>query len=550
MKNIFLKIKNIALPVTLFLIIASCTNFETELVNNPSQLTANQSKPEFLLNSIQIQFGNFSSAVNTRVGRIMRHRNLFNTYSSDFNSTSPAYLDGLWDNAYRGVLKNSQLLENSEDAKSGKIPYYLGVSRVIKAYTLMSLVDLFGDVPYSEALDLNNNNPKVDKGADIYKVVKDLLSSAEIEFNKTQNLSLYPFDAAQDMYYSGTTTKWKKLINSLRIKMYVQSKASWSDLGWNGQTEINNIVTNSANYISTNSDDFDFKYSLVAAPTESRHPLFVANYVSAPTQFESNYLLWLMNTEKGLVDPRTRYYYYRQSNTTPAGTELPCSTDAVFSTLPAWRCYVGNFYRGRAHGDAAGVPADGAKRTVPGLYPAGGQFDGNQFLKVTKDSGARGKGILPLIDASFVQFLLAEYYYGIGDNVNALSFLNSAVSNSISKVMGFRTDISTGTYVPTTTAINDYKNYVTTKYNGAIGNDKLDVIVKEYFIASYGNGFEAYNTYRRTGMPKNMEEPLKTDVFPRTLLYPSSFINSNSNAPVKNATVKTFWDKNPDNFIK
>ena len=85
-------------------------------------------------------------------------------------------------------------------------------------------------------------------------------------------------------------------------------------------------------------------------------------------------------------------------------------------------------------------------------------------------------------------------------------------------------------------------------------SSELDVLMKEYYIALWGNGVEAYNLYRRTGKPSDMQ-PMRAanpGSFLRSLIYPADFVNLNSNVTQKsNSTVnKVFWDNNPDDFIK
>jgi hypothetical protein len=43
---------------------------------------------------------------------------------------------------------------------------HIGMGQVMEAYTIITLVDMFGDIPYSE--DPTNLNPKLDAGADVY----------------------------------------------------------------------------------------------------------------------------------------------------------------------------------------------------------------------------------------------------------------------------------------------------------------------------------------------------------------------------------------------
>jgi hypothetical protein len=107
--------------------------------------------------------------------------------------------------------------------------------------------------------------------------------------------------------------------------------------------------------------------------------------------------------------------------------------------------------------------------------------------------------------------------------------------------------------VPTTAAIQAYVDKVLELYDAAATNsDKLNVIMKEYYLALWGNGIESYNNYRRTGMPKNMQPNLNPTPGPflRSMPYPGSFANRNNNVTQKTTTnVKVFWDTNPDNLF-
>ncbi len=72
----------------------------------------------------------------------------------------------------------------------------------------------------------------------------------------------------------------------------------------------------------------------------------------------------------------------------------------------------------------------------------------------------------------------------------------------------------------------------------------------EFYKAVWGNGLEAYNLYRRTSAPRNMQATLQVNpgVWLRTQVYPSVYVNLNQNAKQKDAqaVVKTFWDNNPE----
>jgi hypothetical protein len=95
-------------------------------------------------------------------------------------------------------------------------------------------------------------------------------------------------------------------------------------------------------------------------------------------------------------------------------------------------------------------------------------------------------------------------------------------------------------------------------YDTASNNlSRLNIIMSEYYIALWGNGVEAYNNLRRTGMPFGAQLAVAVPnpgLFMRSFFYPSVFVNRNSSAPPQkdpgNVANKVFWDNNPDNFIK
>ena len=102
---------------------------------------------------------------------------------------------------------------------------------------------------------------------------------------------------------------------------------------------------------------------------------------------------------------------------------------------------------------------------------------------------------------------------------------------------------------PSATILATQKNwYVNTfilpKYDAFDSAKKLELIIKEYYIAAWGNGIEPYNNYRRTGYPSNFQPTLEpaSGVFFYTALYSASAVNNNPNTPTNVRTKKVFWD--------
>lgn len=70
---------------------------------------------------------------------------------------------GLYDNNYDYQTMQTQATKNGAD-------FYAGIARIMKAHNYAILVDLYNNVPYSQALKGGaNTTPKYDKGSDIYK---------------------------------------------------------------------------------------------------------------------------------------------------------------------------------------------------------------------------------------------------------------------------------------------------------------------------------------------------------------------------------------------
>lgn len=548
MKNKILNLK-VLLGVAFFSIV-SCETVDLDGTENPNALTAEQVDPNYLLNSIQSNFADFHYEVSDDSRGVVRMVNQFGSYSS---AADPQNTQTQWSLAFASILKEVQNMKalNSD----GSLPYHEAIAKILESYTYVSLVDFYGDVPYSEALlGPGNLNPSVDSGSDIYDAML-------VNIDEALALLAQPVPVktpSNDFYYNKDWTKWVKLGNSLKIKIYNNLR-----LTRDVSAEVNAIVS-AGDIFTSNADDFNFKYSTNnSGGTDSRHPDFVANYDGSPDFYLSNsyYLLMLADKPISIPDPRVRYYFYRQTSSAPSGQNLPCSTQPNVDI-----CYVGGGYWGRDHADNSGIPNDAARRTVVGLYPAGGRFDNSRFQQANTSSAlnnANGAGILNILDYSFVQFMLAELTLTEpGVTGNAGTYLDAAVNANIAKVTGFRTDLQilspSGTnFVPTATTITNYKNEVSSRFMGAATtNDKLNVIMKEFFIASWGNGLEAYNLYRRTGLPANdgsfigIQSPVTAaGNFVRSFFYPTNAVNNNSSIIQHTLDTQVFWDNNPAGFI-
>ena len=320
------------------------------------------------------------------------------------------------------------------------------------------------------------------------------------------------------------------------------------------------------NFIDSTSD-FEFPWSTTQNPSDSRHPLYGANYDNATSSahyMSTGYMFEIVNG-KSSPDPRARYYFYRQSsaNTTDVN-EQSCIAEPrpghYGPSIPF--CNINhpadsNGYWGRDHGDPDGIPPDANLKTTYGLYPVGGSFDADQAVPVGDASGlttnGNGAGITPILLTSYVHFMRAAAALELGTNDNALTQLEAGIRASMSKVTGFLPSVSRDGFEATQTDIDNYVTEVMNEYNSAGTNsNRLDIVIREYYLALFGNGIEAYNNYRRTSFPSGLQPTLSPNPGPymRTFLYPSNLVNLNINVDQKpDLTVRTFWDTNPDTLF-
>jgi len=97
--------------------------------------------------------------------------------------------------------------------------------------------------------------------------------------------------------------------------------------------------------------------------------------------------------------------------------------------------------------------------------------------------------------------------------------------------------------------LTNYIAFVSNRYDNATPAEKLQIIIKEYYIASWGNGIEPYNNYRRTGYPDNFQPTVEDGPgeYFATALYPGASVTTNPNAPTNVRTKQVFWaDKSLD----
>ena len=129
---------------------------------------------------------------------------------------TPADVNNVFDDIYSEILINCKIII---DQAEGSSPHFSGVAKVLTALSLGVATDLFGDIPYSEALQGSDNlTPAYDSQESIYQTIFSLLDSAISDLSQSDNV----FPLAGDLMYDGDVSKWIKAAYSLKARHYIQ----------------------------------------------------------------------------------------------------------------------------------------------------------------------------------------------------------------------------------------------------------------------------------------------------------------------------------------
>ena len=200
------------LILTVFLV-ASCELTNLDHLDSPNAVSPENAELSLFFNNVQLGFNNFYTGLSRLTQDVVRMEAMDggNTYNNAYGPTS---FNGLWNNAYANLLPDFDAIIAIADNPETGIPIYAGASKIMKAYVIMTLVDLFADVPYSEAgQGVVVKSPKADGQESVYAAALALIDAAIADFNKNS-----PNIGSVDLYYGGNTDKWLKFANTMKLK--------------------------------------------------------------------------------------------------------------------------------------------------------------------------------------------------------------------------------------------------------------------------------------------------------------------------------------------
>ena len=201
----------------------SCTkNFE--------EFNTDQKKPTEVPGNFL--FANAQKALADQVASTNVNLNIFKLFSqywtectytdeSNYDIVTRTIPDNQFQTYYRDILndfsqarKNITAEEAVGEAATANKANRLYILDLCMAYSYHRMVDMFGNIPYSQALDIENISPAYD---DAFGIYQDMI--AKVETAEGGLDASYDSFGADDLYFGGDVAMWKKFANSLLVKI-------------------------------------------------------------------------------------------------------------------------------------------------------------------------------------------------------------------------------------------------------------------------------------------------------------------------------------------
>ena len=461
-----------------------------------------------------------------------------------------------------GVLQNLEdVIKNATAAGNMQ---YAGIAKILKAYTFSQLVDVFGDIPFSEANKLKEGilYPKFDDDAVIYDELFKILDAglADISDNNAANVETPGTD---DLIYGGDMDLWTKAANTIKLKLYTQLR-----LVKNVSSQVSTLLA-SGDLISATNESFLIPYGPNGS-TDDRNPGFFTYFA---TQRSNHVSPWFYEIMKGYnpriftgnQDPRIPYYIYNQVNATQPPRE---GNTTEYRDGPFVSIYFGSVGPDRDRSQQNTI-------SLFGIYPVGGKYDDGSATIATAASGT-GAAPYRMITYADRLYLEAELIQAGVIPGDAKAKLTAAMEASFRQIDYVITEFVKPTQavplIMTNPAVATYTTKVLAEYDAGNAAKKMEIIMTQKWLSSVGSAVDQYTDIRRTGYPVifnpadptmapggRVQPPINGDpvrpgaqpsvpvqlsrTFALSLPWFQGELESNPNAPAQKnpSTYKIFW---------
>ncbi|MGX5853593.1 SusD/RagB family nutrient-binding outer membrane lipoprotein [Dyadobacter jiangsuensis] len=284
------------------LLLTACQDQLEETNTNPNE--AIKAQPEYLLaNAIKsnadLTLGSDASMETTTL--FIQHWAKIQYTDPDKYTVSIANVQNVWTNLYsQGLTDFATIIKLGEESGNTN---YQAVGLILKSWSFQLLTDLYGNIPYSQALQLNETlAPKYDAQKDVYiGLLNDLKKATELI-----NTSGSPISG--DLVYNGNLSKWKKFGNSLRLRIALRIADKEPETA---KAVIAELAKDKSALIASNDEIAQLVY--LASPNQ--------NPVSRDRETRDDYRVSksIIDKLQELKDPRLAVFANKTVDATPTG---------------------------------------------------------------------------------------------------------------------------------------------------------------------------------------------------------------------------------------
>lgn len=283
--------------ITLFaLTLTSCSDDLDEINKNPNA-TETPLAPYLLTGTLKQGADLYWGSTNNFDSSLLyvQHWAKIQYTEPDRFDVSNASFTTLWNTGYATLITDLNTILNfpADQANSN----YKGIALTLRSWTFLLLTDAYGSIPYKEAGQ--KVTPAYDTQKDVYTGLLADLKQAQTLLNTANGT------VTGDLVYKGDITKWKKLVNSLRLRIALRISDREPALAKQAAIDA---TSDAAGVLSSNSDTFKFTYT--SSPQQ--------NPASAWFETRDDYRIskTLVDKLNELADPRLPVYAQLPSDAT------------------------------------------------------------------------------------------------------------------------------------------------------------------------------------------------------------------------------------------
>ena len=294
---------------------AACTDFE-DLNTDPKSAVEVPADALFLAGEKNLVDVYTSANLTTSPFRILSQvwTQTSNVGEARYNFTQYNAPGGWWKTIYTKALANlseAKSLYAEEKTTSATVRKNKElITDVLEVYAFSLLVNTYGDIPYSEALNRRIPFPKYD---DARAIINDLLARLDAAIAGL-DVNAASFGAA-DKIYQGDVARWKKFSASLKLKLALL--LADADAPFATQKASEAI---SAGVFTSNDDNAEFPY--LSTPVANANPL--RQYLITDAAWSKYFApaKLFIDTLKALNDPRLSVLFKQTAGEEYAGATV------------------------------------------------------------------------------------------------------------------------------------------------------------------------------------------------------------------------------------